>query len=102
MYLLVSLLQLNALVVGNGSYILQSCGHDLHSLTIIFLVFKPQVNGIVSLTLIFKHQILRPVLKEVWRKIHIYCPHLKDDGRLYSEIPLVPLLTKDQHMEKLM
>ena len=33
MYLLVSLLQLNALVVGNGSYILWPCGHDLHSLT---------------------------------------------------------------------
>ena len=28
-----SLLQLNALVVGNGSYILWPCGHDLHGLT---------------------------------------------------------------------
>ena len=28
-----SLLQLNALVVGNGSYILRPCGHDLHGLT---------------------------------------------------------------------
>ena len=34
MYLLVSLLQLNALVVGNGSYMLQPCGHDLHGLTV--------------------------------------------------------------------
>ena len=34
MYLLVSLLQLNALVVGNGSYILWPCGHDLHGLTV--------------------------------------------------------------------
>ena len=33
MYLLVSLLQLNALVVGNGSYILWPCGHDLHGPT---------------------------------------------------------------------
>ena len=34
MYLLVSLLQLNALVAGNGSYILWPCGHDLHGPTI--------------------------------------------------------------------
>ena len=33
MYLLVSLLQLNALVAGNGSYILRPCGHDLHGPT---------------------------------------------------------------------
>ena len=33
MYLLVSLLQLNALVAGNGSYLLRPCGHDLHGPT---------------------------------------------------------------------
>ena len=27
--------QLNALVAGNGSYILQPCGHDLHGPTIV-------------------------------------------------------------------
>ena len=32
-YLLVSLLQLNALVAGNGSYILRPCGPDLHGPT---------------------------------------------------------------------
>ena len=37
MYLLVSLLQLNALVVGNGSYILRPCGHDLHGPTICMM-----------------------------------------------------------------
>ena len=37
MYLLVSLLQLNALVVGNGSYILRPYGHDLYSPTSPFL-----------------------------------------------------------------
>ena len=26
---------MNALVVGNGSYIVQPCGHDLHGLTVI-------------------------------------------------------------------
>ena len=30
-------IQLNALVAGNGSYILRPCGHDLHSLTSPFL-----------------------------------------------------------------
>ena len=35
MYLLVSLLQLNALVAGNGSYILRPCGHDLHGPTLL-------------------------------------------------------------------
>ena len=34
MYLLMSLLQLNALVAGNGSYILRPCGHDLHGPTL--------------------------------------------------------------------
>ena len=29
--------QLNALVVGNGSYILRPCGHDLHGSTSPFL-----------------------------------------------------------------
>ena len=32
-YLLVSLTELNALVVGNGSYILWPCGHDLWGMT---------------------------------------------------------------------
>ena len=42
MYLLVSLLQLNALVAGNGSYIPRPCGHDLHSPT----PTTPDTNGL--------------------------------------------------------
>ena len=34
MYTTVSLYQLNALVAGNGSYIVRPCGHDLHGPTI--------------------------------------------------------------------
>ena len=33
MYTTVSLYQLNAVVAGNGSYIIRPCGHDLHSPT---------------------------------------------------------------------
>ena len=36
-----SLLQLNALVVGNGSYILWPCGHDLHGLTVVMTILIP-------------------------------------------------------------
>ena len=47
MYLLVSLLQLNALVVGNGSYILQPCGHDLHGLISPFPLLKMSQSWLV-------------------------------------------------------
>ena len=35
MYTTVSLYQLNALVAGNGSYIVRPCGHDLHGPTVV-------------------------------------------------------------------
>ena len=44
MYLLVSLLQLNALVAGNGSYILRPCGHDLHGPTVSHSIHRGATN----------------------------------------------------------
>ena len=34
MYTMVSVYQLDALVAGNGSYIVRPCGHDLHGPTV--------------------------------------------------------------------
>ena len=57
MYLLVSLLQLNALVVGNGSCILWPCGHDLHG---PIDTLKPSIT-FVSLPLTLACSPSRPV-----------------------------------------
>ena len=48
-----SLLQLNALVAGNGSYILRSCGHDLHGPTHIIevlgrFIYDPFATNVID------------------------------------------------------
>ena len=44
---------LNALVAGNGSYIVRPCGHDLHGPTIIFFFS----------VLYFKEKFMKPMTK---------------------------------------
>ena len=48
MYTMVSLYQLNALVAGNGSYIVRPCGHDLHGPT---LVKSDRLHIVIMVTL---------------------------------------------------
>ena len=71
MYLLLSLLKLNALVAVNGSYILRPCGHDLHGPTIWIL--KSNVLNIADT----EKEIWQPIFRQPHKKV------AEDKGRWF-------------------
>ena len=71
MYTTVSLYQLNALVAGNGSYIVRPCGHDLHgpTVTIVQRSFDTLTSEIVAIVQRSFHTLTSEIANHCTEKI---------------------------------